>query len=63
MTRLAPIAKSLVAAGVAFTGAGATAAADGTITPAEWWVVAGATLVALAAVWRVPNGSAGADAD
>lgn len=48
-------AKALVAAGVAFTGAGATAAADGTITSAEWWVVAGTTLGALALVWRVPN--------
>jgi hypothetical protein len=57
--KLAPIAKALTAAGVAFTGAGATAAVDGTISGYEWWTIAGATLAALALVWRVPN----ADAD
>lgn len=55
MTKLSHIAKALVGAAAAGAGALATAAADDTVTTGEWYAVAAATLVALAAVWRVPN--------
>lgn len=54
-TTVKPIAKALVAAGVAFCGALATAATDDTVTVAEWATIGGATLAALGVVWRVPN--------
>ena len=55
MEHVKPIAKALVACGVAVCGAGATAAAEGGISGAEWWGIVGAGLAALALVWRVPN--------
>lgn len=55
MNALRPIAKALVATGVAVCGAGATAAVSNGISGAEWWTIAGAGFAALALVWRVPN--------
>lgn len=55
MRTLATVSKALVGAAAAGAGAAATAASDGTITSGEWWAVAAATLVALAAVWSAPR--------
>lgn len=55
MKAAAGIAKALVGAAAAGAGALATAAADDVVTTGEWYAVVAATLVALAAVWRVPN--------
>lgn len=63
MNAAKPYAKCLVAAGVAFCATGATAAADGTITGAEWFGIIGGTLAALGAVFGVPNTPGPADAD
>lgn len=52
---LAPYYKAVLACVIAFAGAGATAAADGAITGPEWWTIALATVVALGAVYGVPN--------
>jgi len=48
-------AKALVGALIAGLGALAVALADNDVTSAEWVMVASATLVALGAVWAVPN--------
>lgn len=47
----------LTALGTALTPDAGTQAVQ--VTPAEWVVVTVATLVALGAVWRVPNGTEG----
>jgi hypothetical protein len=47
--------KAVVGALVAGLGALATALADNAVAPIEWVTVASATLVALGAVWGVPN--------
>lgn len=49
------IAKALASAVTAFGTGIATAATDGGIIDHEWWVILGGTLVAMAAVWSVPN--------
>ena len=51
----AKIAKALVGAAAAGAGALATAATDDVVTTGEWYAVAAATLVALAAVWAAPR--------
>lgn len=48
--------KAILAGAIAFAGAGATAATDGSISAAEWWGIASTTLVALGVVYGVPNG-------
>lgn len=48
-------AKAIVAALIAGLTALGTALTDETVTTAEWTAVAVATLVALGAVWGVPN--------
>jgi hypothetical protein len=63
MTTVKSIAKALVGAAAAGAGALATAAADEAVTTGEWYAVAAATLVALAAVWRVPNEDADTEED
>ena len=55
MNRVTPYAKAVLAGAVAFTGAVATGYSDGTMTAAEWWTSASAGLVALGAVFGVPN--------
>lgn len=52
---LKPYAKAIVGALVAGLGVLGTALTDGQVTSVEWVGVASATLVALAAVWGVPN--------
>jgi hypothetical protein len=49
------IAKAIAAGATAFGAAFAVAANDGFITSGEWVTIAVATLVAIAAVWAVPN--------
>jgi len=48
-------AKAIASAVIAFVGAGATAATDGAISFAEWWVIGSATVVAAGAVFGVRN--------
>jgi len=48
-------AKAVVAALIAGLTAAGTALTDETMTSTEWTVVVVATLVALGAVWGVPN--------
>lgn len=48
-------AKALGGGIVAGLGAGATAAADDTITTGEWWAIASTFAAAAYAVWRIPN--------
>lgn len=55
---LGPVRKAIVAAIVAGTGALATAAADNTITVAEWAWIAAATTAAAGAVYGVRNKAA-----
>lgn len=50
------IAKALAAAATAFGTGLITAAQTDGIAGNEWWVILGGTLIAGAAVWRVPNG-------
>lgn len=58
MNRISPYAKAAVAGGVALFGALGTALADGHVTAPEGCGIAAATLVAVGAVWRVPNSKA-----
>lgn len=53
--KLSKVWKAVVAGVVAGGGALGTAAQDGTITSAEGLTIGGAILVAVYAVWRVPN--------
>ena len=59
MDALGRIAKALVGAAIAFLGAVSTALVDdksfGEITDGQWVVAALAGLVALSAIWAVPN--------
>lgn len=55
MSTIAPYAKALVAALVAGLTALGTALADGNVEPVEWTGVIVAFLVALGAVFAVPN--------
>ena len=50
-----PYYKALLAFVVAFTGAAATAAVDGLINYAEWWMIVATAFTALAGVYGVPN--------
>lgn len=54
--KLAPVAKAVAAFLAAGLGVLATAAADGSITPAEWCGVVATALGATGIVYRVPNG-------
>jgi hypothetical protein len=54
---ISPYAKAAVAGGVALCGALGTALADGHVTLVEGCGIVAATLVAVGAVWRVPNKS------
>ena len=61
---IAPHAKAILAAVIAGSGAGATAAVDGTISYAEWWLIASTALTALGAVYGVsetPHREGGVD--
>lgn len=58
MNTVAQYAKALVAALVAGLGAIATALDDNSLSAQEWVTAAIAFLVALAAVWAIPNKSA-----
>lgn len=49
------IRKAVVATAIAFVAALTTALEDGNVTQLEWVLAAGAALVALGAVWGVPN--------
>lgn len=53
------IAKALVATAVAGLGALSTALVDDRISQGEWVTVATAAVVALGAVWGIPNRQAG----
>ena len=55
MKHLAPYLKAITAAIVAGLTALASALDDGTVTAQEWVWVVSAFLVALGAVWAVPN--------
>lgn len=57
MGRIAPYGKAVTAALVAGLGAAATALSDGTISAQEGVNIAVAFLVALGAVWAIPNGT------
>jgi hypothetical protein len=48
-------AKAIIGALVAGAGAWGTAVADGQVTAQEWSGVVAAFLVALGAIWAVPN--------
>ena len=61
MNALSECRKAIAAAVVALGGALGTAAADGTVSSGEWWVVIGATLVAAGGVWAIPNKGTPAD--
>lgn len=56
-------AKAILAAAIAGTGALATAYADGDLTAAESWTALTAALVALGAVFGIPNGPGHTDED
>jgi len=56
LKKLAPTAKAVAAFLAAGLGVLATAAADGTITPAEWFGVIATALGATGAVYHMPNG-------
>lgn len=49
------IAKAIAAGAAAFGAAFAAAAVDEAITGNEWVTIAIATVVAIAAVWAIPN--------
>ena len=49
------VAKAIAAGATAFGGAFATAINDGSVTSGEWVTIVVATIVAVAAVWGVPN--------
>lgn len=55
MNRIGLYAKAITATVVALLTATNGALSDGAITPVEWSVIAGAGLLALGAVWAVPN--------
>jgi hypothetical protein len=55
MDKIAPYAKAVTGAIVAFLTAIATALADNGITGQEWVTAAIAFFVALGAVWAIPN--------
>jgi len=55
LKKLAPVAKAAAAFLAAGLGVLATAAADGSITPAEWFGVIATALGATGIVYRVPN--------
>lgn len=56
--RIASIAKAIVAAATAASGAFVAANADGVVSANEWFTVAIAAAAALGAVWVVPNKTA-----
>jgi hypothetical protein len=49
------VAKAIAAGAAAFGAAFAAAAVDESITSSEWVTIAIATVVAIAAVWAIPN--------
>lgn len=55
MPTIAPYAKAILGALIAFVGAVAVGYTDGLMTAAEWWTSAGAGLVVLGGVFGVPN--------
>lgn len=55
MNAIAPIAKAVVGAAVAFISSLVTALGDNTISTQEWLTAGLAGLVALGAVWAIPN--------
>ncbi|WGX98715.1 hypothetical protein [Nocardioides sp. L-11A] len=55
MKNLKPYAKAVVAGTVAFCGALGTALADGNVSGVEWCGIIPATVVAIGAVFGVPN--------
>lgn len=59
MTKIKPYAKAAIAGAVAFSGAVAVGYTDGAMSAAEWWTASSAALVALGAVFGVPNTPAG----
>lgn len=59
LAKLSPIAKALVGAAVAFTSAVALGLDDNTVSAREWAEAVTAGLIALGAVWAVPNSDAG----
>lgn len=61
MEKIAPYAKSIVAALVAGLGALGTALTDGGVSAQEWVAVASATLVGLGVVFGVPNADPAGD--
>lgn len=55
MNRIAPYAKALIGAVVAGLGALSVALEDGSISSQEWISIVAAFLVALGAIFAVPN--------
>lgn len=55
---MARIRKALTAALIAGATAVSTAAADGTITGNDWWIILGALVVGGVGVYWVPNATA-----
>lgn len=55
MKKIAPYAKAVVAGTVAFCGTLGTALADGTVSGVEWCAIIPATVIAVGAVFGVPN--------
>lgn len=53
--KISRYAKAITAGVVAAGGTVATAAADGTLTGAEIWLIAGAFLGGLGFTWAIPN--------
>jgi hypothetical protein len=55
MNYIPTVAKAIVAGATAFSGAFATAYADQKVDTGEWLIIAIATVIAMSAVWAVPN--------
>lgn len=53
--RITKYAKAVVAGVVAGAGALGTAAADGTVTSGDVWIIAGVVLGGLGFTWAIPN--------
>ena len=55
LSKVPTVAKAITAAVSAFVATFVPAFDGGTITIVEWVTIAGATVVAFAAVWAIPN--------
>lgn len=55
MKKIAPYGKAITGSVVAGLGALGAALSDGTVSPVETVTIASATVVALGAIWTIPN--------